>query len=350
MPTKRVTAILTALALAGGLAACGGSSGDSDAKEITVYSADGMKFQTGDGFYDKVFADFEKETGIKIKYVEGGSGEMVGRLSREKNNVQADVIIVLPPFIQQADSRGLLQRYVPKGAEKVAADDKDPNGMWTSVVKNYFCFIYNTDELDTPPRTWQDLLDPRFEGKLQYSTPGVAGDGTAVVLKAIHDFGGLDPAMDYLKDLQKNNVGPSSSTGALIPKVAKGELLVSNGDVQMSYANAKSMPNQSIFFVGTDGKAPTTFSLPYAAGLVKNGPHEENAKRFLDALMSVESQKKIPLSGGGVPARADVPATGANAEEIKRAMDGVEVFTPDWPKVNDELETYLDAWREATGS
>lgn len=350
MPAKRVAAILTALCLGAGLSACGGTSGDSDAKELTVYSADGLRFQTGDGFFDKVFADFERETGIKIKYVEGGSGEMVGRLSREKSNVQADVIIVLPPFIQQADSRGLLQRYVPAGADKVAADDKDPNGMWTSVVKNYFCFIYNTDELDAPPKTWEELLDPKFKEKFQYSTPGVAGDGTAVVLKAMHDFGGLEPAMDYLEDLQKNNVGPSSSTGALIPKVAKGELLVSNGDVQMSYANAKSMPNQAISFIGAEGKAPTTFSLPYAAGLVRNAPHKANAKRFLDALLTVESQKKIPLSGGGVPARADVPAEGPNAAEIEAAMEGVEVFTPDWPKVNDELDTYLDAWREATGS
>lgn len=350
MPAKRVTAILLTLALGASLSACGGSPGASDAKEITVYSADGLKYQTGDGFFDKVFADFEKETGIKIKYIEGGSGEMVGRLSREKRDNQADVIIVLPPFIQQAQSRGLLQRYVPKGTDKVTAADKDPDGMWTSVVKDYFCFLYNTKELDTPPKTWQDLLDARFEGKLQYSTPGVAGDGTAVVLKAMHDFGGLDPAMDYLKALQKNNVGPSSSTGALVPKVDKGELLVSNGDVQMSYANAKTMPNQSIFFIGVDGKAPTTFSLPYAAGLVKNAPHEKNAKLFLDTLMSVQSQKKIPLSGGGLPARTDVPAVGPNAEEIRRAMKGVETFTPDWPKVNDELDTYLDAWREATGS
>ncbi|MFJ5949846.1 2-aminoethylphosphonate ABC transporter substrate-binding protein [Streptomyces noursei] len=348
---RPLTAGAAVLVLAASVTACGSSAADPNAKEITVYSADGLKSEQGDGFYDKVFKDFEKQTGIKVNYVESGSGAAVQRLARERTNTKADVLVTLPPFIQQADGKGLLDIYRPRGAERVAAADQDPNGKWVSIVNNYFCFIYNKKELKQPPATWQDLTDHRFAGKLQYSTPGVAGDGTAVLIKALHDFGGQGPAMDFLKKLQANNVGPSSSTGQLAPKTDKGELLVANGDVQMNYANMKSMPNQGIFFpAAKPGARPATFALPYAAGLVKNAPHAANARKFLDYLLSKPVQEEVSAVGGGFSARQDVKATDPNAVALAKIMKGVEVFQPDWNDIDKNLDTYIDAWKTATGS
>ncbi|MFI0720028.1 2-aminoethylphosphonate ABC transporter substrate-binding protein [Streptomyces sp. NPDC021224] len=355
-----LAAVAGALALGLTLAACGGSSSASDkggkdgakaSTEVTVYSADGLHSDAGDGFYDKVFKDFTAATGIKVNYVEGGSGEMVQRLVREKSNTKADLIVTLPPFIQQADTKGLLDTYTPKGADQVAAADKGADNRWVSIVNNYLCFIYNTKELPQPPKTWDDLLDAKFKNKLQYSTPGVAGDGTAVVIKAVHDFGGQQPAMDYLKKLQANNVGPSASTGQLASKVDKGELLVANGDVQMNYADMASMPNQGIFFpAATATGKPTTFALPYAAGVVKNAPHADAAKKLLDYFLTPEVQQEVSSVGGGFSSRGDVHATDRNATELQKIMSGVDVFTPDWNDIDSNLTTYVDAWQSATGS
>ncbi|MFI1714069.1 2-aminoethylphosphonate ABC transporter substrate-binding protein [Streptomyces litmocidini] len=348
--TKPVAAVTGALVLAAGLTACDGSSAASDEKVVTVYSADGLKGEAGDGWYDKVFADFEKQTGIKVKYVEGGSGEMVQRALREKSNTQADVLVTLPPFIQQAGSKGLLQSYEPKGADQVDGGDKAGDGTWTSVVDNYFGFVHNKKELPAAPKTWEELLDAKYKDKLQYSTPGVAGDGTAVLIKAMHDFGGKDAAMEYLKKLQANNVGPSSSTSKLAPKVDKGELLVANGDVQMNFAQAKSMPNLGIWFPAKAGGKPTTFALPYAAGLVNRAPHTENGKKLLDFMLSEGAQREVSAIGGGFPARKDVKGTDANAIELAGLMEGVEVFEPDWADIDKNLAAYVDAWKSATGS
>ncbi|MEV0369128.1 2-aminoethylphosphonate ABC transporter substrate-binding protein [Streptomyces sp. NPDC050636] len=349
---RPLAACAAVLALGASLTACGGaSSADPDAKEITVYSADGLKSENGDGFYNTVFKDFEKKTGIKVNYVESGSGAAVQRLARERSNTKADVVVTLPPFIQQADGKGLLDTYRPKGSDRVASADKDPDGKWTSIVNNYFCFIHNTKELKRPPKTWEDLTSAQLKGKLQYSTPGVAGDGTAVLIKAMHDFGGQGPAMDFLKKLQANNVGPSSSTGQLAPKTDKGELLVANGDVQMNYANMKSMPNQGIFFpAAKPGGKPSTFALPYAAGLVRNAPHAANAKKFLDHLLSEPVQRQVSSVGGGFTARKDIKATDENAAALAKIMDGVEIFEPDWNDIDKNLDTYVDAWQTATGS
>lgn len=347
---KPIAAVTGSLVIAASLTACGGSSAASDEKVVTVYSADGLKGENGDGWYDQVFKDFEKETGIKVKYVEGGSGEMVQRAVREKSNTQADVIVTLPPFIQQADSKGLLQSYEPQGADKVNGADKSGDGKWTSVVKNFFGFIHNKKELTAAPKTWEELLDAKYKDKLQYSTPGVAGDGTAVVIKAMHDFGGKEPAMAYLKKLQANNVGPSSSTSKLAPKVDKGEILVANGDVQMNFAQSKSMPNLAIWFPAKAGGKPTTFALPYAAGLVNKAPHSENGRKLLDYLLSEKAQKQVSAVGGGFSARTDVKATDANAIELAKLLEGVEVFEPDWKDIDTNLQSYVDAWKSATGS
>ncbi|WP_406505190.1 2-aminoethylphosphonate ABC transporter substrate-binding protein [Streptomyces sp. NBC_01602] len=347
---KPLAAVTGALALAATLSACGGSSAASDEKIVTVYSADGLKDENGDGWYDKVFKDFEKKTGIKVEYVEGGSGEMVQRAAREKSNTQADVLVTLPPFIQQADTKGLLTAYEPAGSDQVDGADKASDSKWTSVVNNYFGFVYNKKELKTAPTTWDELTDAKYKEKIQYSTPGVAGDGTAVLIKAMHDFGGKEPAMEYLKKLQANNVGPSASTGKLAPKVDKGELLVANGDVQMNYAQSKDMPNLGIWFPAKSGSEPTTFALPYAAGLVSKAPHSANGKKLLDFMLSEQAQKDVSEVGGGFSARKDIEATDANAIELSKLMDGVEVFEPDWSDIGANLDGYVDAWKTATGS
>jgi 2-aminoethylphosphonate transport system substrate-binding protein len=101
---KPLAACCGALTLGLPLAACGGAStADPHAKAVTVYSADGLKSEQGDGFSDTVFKDFEKKTGIKVNYVECGPGAAVQRLARERAHTKADVLVTLPPFIQQAE-------------------------------------------------------------------------------------------------------------------------------------------------------------------------------------------------------------------------------------------------------
>lgn len=224
------------------------------------------------------------------------------------------------------------------------------------MVNNYFGFVYDKKELKQAPTTWEELLDARYKNKLQYSTPGVAGDGTAVLVKAIHDFGGKEQALAYLKKLQANNVGPSASTGKLAPKVDKGELLVANGDVQMNYAQSKDMPNLGIWFPKATDKAtdaagkPTTFALPYAAGLVTKAPHSENGRKFLDFMLSATAQQQVSEIGGGFSARKDVKATDANAIALTKLMDGVALFEPDWADIDKNLTSYVEDWKTATGS
>lgn len=347
---KPLAAVTGALALAATLSACGGSSAASDEKIVTVYSADGLKGENGDGWYDKVFKDFEKKTGIKVEYVEGGSGEMVQRALREKSNTQADVLVTLPPFIQQADTKGLLTAYEPAGSDQVDGADKASDSKWTSVVNNYFGFVYNKKELKTAPTTWDELTDGKYKEKIQYSTPGVAGDGTAVLIKAMHDFGGKEagdgvpeeaPGQQRRAVRLHRQARPQGRQGRTARRQRRrpDELRAVQGHAEPRHL----VPGEGL-------PEPTTFALPYAAGLVNKAPHSANGKKLLDFMLSEQAQKDVSEVGGGFSARKDVEATDANAIALSKLMNGVEVFEPDWSEIGANLDGYVDAWKTATGS
>jgi 2-aminoethylphosphonate transport system substrate-binding protein len=321
-----------------------GGTGGGAGGSVNLYAVDGLA-----DWWTPRLADFTKKTGIKVNVIESGSGEIVTRLEKEKGNVQADVAVTLPPFIQRAAGADLLQPYKPAGSDLVPDGFKDPGGLYTPVVNNYLSFIYNPDQTKNAPVSFKDLLDGKFKQKLQYSTPGQAGDGTAVLLQ-LQKVLGKDAALAYLKDLEKNNVGPSASTGKLQPKVSKGELTVANGDVQMNLASIhKDKSNFKVFFPADDAGKKSTLALPYAMGLAKGAPHAEAGKKLMDYLLTVEAQTTLPDEALGLPVRTDVTPTGPNYEEIKSVMAGVETWNPDWTTVLKDFDADIAAYNKAVG-
>ncbi len=326
-----------------------GGSAYAQPAVVTIYSADGLR-DGSPNWYQTEFDAFTKATGIKVQYIEAGSAVVVDRLAREKANPQADVLVTLPPFIQKAAADGLLQAYTPAGADQIPADDKDKQNHFVPLVNNYTDFIYNANVLKEPPKTFDDLLDPKFKNKIQYSTPGQAGDGTAVMLLVLHAFGGDDAGFAYLKKLQANNLGPSSSTGRLTALVNKGELWVANGDLQMNSAQLEQNPNVRIFWpAAPDGKR-WTVSLPYVIGLVQGAPHAENGKKLIDFLLSREAQEQVSSTSRGFPVRQDVKPTDETYKKLQSRIEGVSVFAPNWDQVLTQLQQDVARWHQETGS
>jgi 2-aminoethylphosphonate transport system substrate-binding protein len=316
---------------------------------VTIYSADGL--HDGDpSWLGNQFEAFTKETGIKIQYVEAGSSSVVDRIAKEKSNTQADVLVTLPPFMQKAAADGLLAAYTPAGADKIADRDKDPDGRYYAMVNNYPNFIYNSEALKEAPKTYEDLLDPKFKQKIQYSTPGQAGDGTALMLQAFHAFGSKEKGLDFLKKLQVNNLGPSASTGKLTALVNKGALYVANGDMQRNMAQSADNPNIEIFFpAGPDGKK-TAFALPYYIGLVEGAPDTDNGKKLIDFLLSQDAQKEISSIARGFPVRTDVKPDDDNFKKLNAMLEGIDIWSPDWSKVLDSLKEDVAAYNQAISS
>ncbi|NDZ96364.1 2-aminoethylphosphonate ABC transporter substrate-binding protein [Streptomyces sp. SID6673] len=344
--TLRTAVLALTTATVAVTAACGGTgTSESGDKSITVYTADGLG-----SWYKTEFDTFRQQTGISVNIVEAGSGEVVSRVQKEQSNPQADLLVTLPPFIQKAAGQGLL---ADSGVDTTAVDkaDKDAGGKFVAIVDNYLSFIANPSA--TPaPKTWDDLLAPRFKGKIQYSTPGQAGDGTAVLLLLQHLMGD-QAALDYLSKLQVNNVGPSSSTGKLQPKVSNGELMVANGDVQMNLASIRDDGSKfNLFFPAMPDGSRTTVSLPYFAGVTKGAPHADNARQLLEFLLSKDVQQTVGTQALGVSVRTDVapPAPDGTTPTPSEVMTGVTVWHPDWNSVLTSLDTDVAAYQKSTGS
>src|SRR6516164_8193687 len=118
---------------------------------VTIYSADGLHDGTP-SWYGNQFDAFTKATGIKVQYVEAGSGGVVERVAKESSNPQADVLVTLPPFIMKAAANGLLRPYSPAGGDQIADDQKDKDGLYEVLCNNYMNFIYNSAALKDAPK------------------------------------------------------------------------------------------------------------------------------------------------------------------------------------------------------
>lgn len=350
MKLRRTLAVIL-LATAVPAAGCGNSA---DRITLSVYSPSGLG-----SWYTSQFDAFTKQTGIGVVLFEAGSGEVVSRvnspatwqrLDSGKPVAPADLLVSLPPFIQKAANAGLLQ---PSGADTtgITSPALDPGGRYVPIVNTALCFIANP-AANPRPSTWNDLLRPDLKGKLQYSTPGEAGDGTALLL-LLQKMMGKQQALDYLARLQSNNVGPSSSTGMLQSKVDSGEILVANGDVQMNLAAIKNEGYTfDIFFPAMADGSRTTISLPYVAGVTSRTQRPDEAKRLLAFLLSDEAQKAVATQAFGIPARdaiADEVADTTDPLTPAGALKGVTLSTPDWDAALDQLESDVADYKQAIG-
>jgi 2-aminoethylphosphonate transport system substrate-binding protein len=315
---------------------------------VPAFAADAVVLYTADGLenlYKDVLPAFEKKEGVKVNIVTAGSGEVVNRATVEKDSPKADVLVTLPPFIQQASQGGLLQPYQSVNYKNVPAIAKAPDGAWATFVNNYFSFAINPEITKTAPKTFADLLHPDFSGKIAYSNPATAGDGMAVIILT-SALMGEDKAFDYLRDLEKSAKFHTKGTGYLDVLLSRNEIAFANGDLQMDLDDSTNggLSLKPVFLSAKPGEAPTTFQLPYAIGLIKGGPNQAEGKKLVDYLMSKEVQSKVP-DIYGIPGRTDVPLAGKNGETVKQAIAGVKLIPVDWNQVMEKKAAWTTRWK-----
>ncbi len=177
---------------------------------------------------------FEELYNIKVSYQRLSTGEVQTKIANEKGNPSADVWFggTNDPYNESA-KQGLLMSYEAKnGAHLVNPNYKDPDGYWYGIYTGILGFMVNKDELARKgleaPKTWDDLLDPKYQGLIWLSNPNTAGTAK-LVINTLVQMRGEEDALKYLVALDKNIAQYTKSGSGPSKKVGVGECVIGIG-------------------------------------------------------------------------------------------------------------------------
>ena len=252
----------------------------------------------------------------KASYIRASTGPIMARVEAERANPQADVIWgVFNDYLTAAARKGLLEPYVAKESDRIPARFKHPENMWQGVTLLTVAFAVNTRRMQElrlqPPRTWDDLLDPRYKGHIVMSNPSTSG--TAYLLLASHVRRlGEDRAFEYYERLDKNLAQVTKSGGAPGRMAAAGETPIGIAlAYEVEVARKQGAPLEVIH--PTDGVA-WTFE---GNALVKGARNPQNARRFLDWAVSRSAMEAYAKWRGSGITRTDVAVSGPRITDLR---------------------------------
>lgn len=295
---------------------------------------------------EEITKQFSQKYNIETKFVHGGTGTIFGKVKAESANPQADIWFggtIEPHF--QAGELGLLEEYRSPLQAEILPQFKtlveSEQGKFTSIIYMLVLgFGINSEKLaklgvDTP-KTWEDLLDPRLKGEVQLPDPRSSGT-TYTLITTLSSLWGEEKAFEYLKQLNAN-VSQYVKSALVTSNLARGESAVTVGFVH-SYATEKEKgaPVEAVIPEGKVG---------YALGgvsILKNTRNLENAKLFMDWVLSKEAQE-IPWRNHGVyQTPTNINAEVAPQSTKANALEFVEI---DYQKAgsSDEGKRLVDKW------
>lgn len=286
---QRWTAVaLSLLLLAGLLSGCGSTSTTNQSqqpKKLTLYC--GLM----EDHMVKAIQEFEKDTGIKVEAVRMSSGEILGRIKAEKNNPKASVWFGGPAdgFIQ-AKQDGMLEKYVSPNAAAIPSQFKDTEGYWTGIYVGYLGFVSNQKLLAekgvSAPKSWQDLLKPEFKGQVVIANPGSSGTAYTMLATVVQVMG-EDKGLAYMKELNGQvKTYPKSGT-APGRMVGQGEAMVGMTFLHDAIKYREEGMKDIVLTTPMEG---TGYEIG-AVALIKGGPDQEAAKKFIDWTLTKKGQE-----------------------------------------------------------
>jgi ABC-type Fe3+ transport system substrate-binding protein len=268
---------------------------------------------------------FQKKYGIKVDYIRADSNEVALRLVNEgrAGKVQADVFDGTAA-VATLKKENMVLPWVPESAKRLPANAIDKDKYWVATNLYVLTPGFNTDLVPkgTEPKTFQDLLDPKWKGKIAWNsspTPSGAGGFTGLVLTSM----GEEKGKAYLKDLAKQNIsGLQVAARQVLDQVIAGEypiaLSIFNNHAVISAA--KGAPSDWIKW----DPAMAVFSV---ASITKDAPHPNAAKLFLDFLVSKEGQQ-LYRDADYMPMDPEVPAKDPSMRPDDKTFKAL-YFTPE---------------------
>lgn len=246
--------------------------------KVTIYTA------APQDLLDNVIPAFEKSANVKVELIKGGSGDLINRLKAEKGRQAADVLFSVSTEVIEANA-ALFSKFTPDNVKYLSSVFKvnDAAVPFTAVANS---FGVNTKQL-TPaqyPKTWVDLGNPMYKGKISAGRPDKSGSAF-IQLALILQIYGEEKGWDIYSKILENTV-LSNSSGAVSKFVNDGEALIglSNEDTLLKF-KAGGGPVEILYPI--DG----TSALADSMALTATPANAEGGKAFINFMLSREAQE-----------------------------------------------------------
>lgn len=270
---------------------------------------------------ERVAKAFEaKYPGIAMRVERTGGERIFQRIAQEQSSKINAVDVVNSSdaahfIVWKRD--GLLAAYVPDDVAKFYPDEhRDADGMFAS-WRIWLCPIgYNTKLVkpEDVPKSYADLLDPKWAGKMVKAHPGYSGSIMTSTFQMARDLG-----WEYLEKLSKQRIMQVQSASDPPKKLALGEraVMVDGNDYLLIQMQEKGEPVAIVY--ATEG----TPLIVGPSGVFKNAPNPNAARLLQSYMFSLEGQQLIVDFGGLKSAHSGVkePAGRTPLSKIKTMKD-----------------------------
>jgi iron(III) transport system substrate-binding protein len=290
------------LALAGALAWIGGAAAPAAAQgkpedQVVVYSA-----ADADMVNAMVAAFQAKYPATKVSTVVAGTGEIIKRMEAEAARPLGDVVWSVGPESLGA-KKTLLAAYESREAAAFFPGQAPADKQWTPFTVMPYIIMYNKKLVPEAeaPKSWRDVLDPRWKGKVAYADATKSGSSYTLLVTWLTVFGKNDAGWKYVEDvLRQSKVLPKSSM--TYQMVANAEIPLGLTFEQAAFEYLKGGAP-----IGLVYPAEGTAIIPDGSAIIANAPHPNAARLFLDFTVSKEGQALVVEKFGRRSVRKDVP-------------------------------------------
>ena len=283
---------------------------------------------------------------VEIIWHRDSTGTLTARLIAEAGAPKADAVFGLAATsLVEFSKRGMLEAYAPKGLAELRPSFRDEANppAWIGMSAWVAAVCFNRVEAGKhglpTPKSWEDLAQPVFKGRISMPDPASAGSGFITVSAWLQVLG-EEKGWALMERLHKNVAVYEKSGSKPCSQAAAGEFAVGiSHDLAASQLAAKGAPIDIVVMQEGGGWEMD------AAGIVKGTRKLDAAKKLMDWAASREANQ-LYASFVNLMARPEVPPANPNyPEAVAKSMIRNDLA---WASAN--RERILSEWTKRFGS
>ncbi len=285
------------------LAGCTGPAENSGTEapkgpgEVNIYTAVDQVHS------EKIFEQFEKDTGIKVNPVydleANKTTGLTNKILAEKDHPVCDVFWN-NEFAQtiELQRQGALAPYVSPAASDIPDAYKDKDGYWTAFGGRARTLLVNTDlveEKDYPSSIF-DLTSGKYEADqiaIAYPMFGTTRTQAAAIYAAL----GAEKGREFFQKLKDSGVQVVDGNSVTKDMAAAGQVKIGYTDTDDAKEALEDGAHVEMCFTDQEEGGIGNLITPNTAALIKGAPNEENAKIFIDYIISLDTEKELMEMG-----------------------------------------------------